>query len=491
MTATLLKNVIVIAHSEMRGIMVGLARKFREQGSNVTFICSTRQECDFYSSRFGDAFNRIVTANGFYAEAMKPVRDEAVVVAKAVETEAWLGTNINRLVVYDRHFGKGFAPGGTRHPRSIMSEYTSYPQMLQAYITEIEACRKLIEDTDPDLIVGDYRILEAVAGRIGVPIRNLVSSRYKNFFYWSDSMLRTSPAIEAAFSAMPSKIAPVEMNTPYNAHMDYREKFLRDTSLVGVARRMGYTVTQQIYWILRRYEKRIGYFLWDRVAYFWHKRADLIKLRPPVTKSLAEMAGQKFVFFPLHTEPETALQGMSPEFLFQLEAITAIARDLPADVKLVVKEAYHALGRRPRDFHRQIMAFKNVVMLETMELGLDVVKEAAVTLTITGTAGYEAAVLGKPVISFGRHNIFGFLDHVHVVQDLGDLRPVLAECLSPSFDHEKARADGARFLNAMLSISIDLGKFNTLKSDEIAPETVDEIFAGLQVSLESGKDKAA
>ena len=35
-----------------------------------------------------------------------------------------------------------------------------------------------------------------------------------------------------------------------------------------------------------------------------------------------------------------------------------IARDLPADVKLVVKEHIPALGRRPRDFYHQILIEK-------------------------------------------------------------------------------------------------------------------------------------
>ena len=147
-------------------------------------------------------------------------------------------------------------------------------------------------------------------------------------------------------------------------------------------------IAQHLYWHLRRYDKRGGYFLSEQIKFLWAYRASALKLRPPFTKSLSDLEGKKFVFFPLHTEPETALQGMSPEFMFQLEAITAIARDLPADTFLVVKEAFHALGRRPRDFYAQISAFKNIVLLDTHEYGLEVVKKANAIATITGTAGY-------------------------------------------------------------------------------------------------------
>jgi hypothetical protein len=483
MTEPLPKKVVIVAHSERVAIMVGLARRFKRNGAEVALVCTTEQERAFYASRFGEDFQRIVVANGLYATVMEPVTDEAAIIAKAVETEAWLGKNINRLALSDRHFGRGFALGGTRHPRSRYSEQTSYPQVLRAYCTMIDFWREFVEAFQPELMVGDSTILEAVAERMGIPIRILVSSRYENFFYWSTSVLRNSPAIEESFHTVARDGEAALLDRPYKSHLAFRKKFLEDATLWGVTRKTGYVLAQNLYWLVRRYEKRRGYYLWDLVAYFWNKRADLRALRPPVTRSLADMKGKPFVFFPLHTEPETALQGMSAEFMFQLEAIAAIARDLPAGVTLVVKEAYHALGRRPRDFHRQILSFKNVVLLDTMEFGLDVVKEAAVTATITGTAGYEAAILGKPVITFGQHNIYGFLDHVHVVSDLSDLRPILTQCLDPDADTHKATEDGAHFLKALLSISFDLGSFDALNPGSVDDDAMDAVFDGLRTSL--------
>ena len=67
---------------------------------------------------------------------------------------------------------------------------------------------------------------------------------------------------------------------------------------------------------------------------------------------------------------------MSPEYFYQLSCIAALSRDLPAGAILVVKETLAATGRRPRDFYAQIKEFKNVVMLDIRELGLEVVRAA-------------------------------------------------------------------------------------------------------------------
>ena len=90
------------------------------------------------------------------------------------------------------------------------------------------------------------------------------------------------------------------------------------------------------------------------------------------------------MFFPLHAEPESSLQVASPECLVQLSTITSLARDLPAGYYLAVKETYQTYGRRPSNFYDQIREFKNVVLLDMLELGLEVARRAEAVATITG-----------------------------------------------------------------------------------------------------------
>ena len=47
---------------------------------------------------------------------------------------------------------------------------------------------------------------------------------------------------------------------------------------------------------------------------------------------------KKFVFFPMHLEPEIALLNVSPEFSNSMECITWISKSLPFNYSLVLKE---------------------------------------------------------------------------------------------------------------------------------------------------------
>ena len=155
-----------------------------------------------------------------------------------------------------------------------------------------------------------------------------------------------------------------------------------------------------------------------------------------------------------------------------------------------VKETYENRGRRPDNFYAQILSFKNVVLMDMLELGLEVVKRARAVATISGTAGMEAAVLGVPVISFGRHNLYNFLPHVRVIGREEDLKPALDAALSDSFDRDAAARDGARFLAALKTSSFDLRSLDLLKQNAPEPEAVEDAYRALVASV-AGAPQAA
>ena len=198
---------------------------------------------------------------------------------------------------------------------------------------------------------------------------------------------------------------------------------------------------------------------------------------------LADLEGKPFVYYPLQTEPEFAFNAQSPEYFFQLETIAQVARDLPAGIPLAVKETLFAIGRRPKNFYAQIRDLKNVVFLDVMESGLEVIKCAAVTVAITGSAGHEAAVLGKPVISFGRHNPYSFLRHVKVVRDSAELKGYLNEALFGEFDAEQAAIDGQKFFKSIAAFSFDLEDFNLLDATAAPAQAIDAAYEALLNSL--------
>jgi len=179
------------------------------------------------------------------------------------------------------------------------------------------------------------------------------------------------------------------------------------------------------------------------------------------------------------------LQGLSPEYFYQLSLISAVSRDLPAGIMLAVKEQFHSPPLRPDNFYEQIKALKNVVLVEMMELGLDVVREASAVVTICGTSGFEAAVMGKPVIAFGQHNSYNFLPHVRVVTDESQLKGYLHDALNGAVDRARARIDGQRFLKAVVDVSFDMRSYNRFYLDKFDRESVEDCYTRLMRSFET------
>ena len=89
-----------------------------------------------------------------------------------------------------------------------------------------------------------------------------------------------------------------------------------------------------------------------------------------------------------------------------MAAIQMIARDLPSNYKLIVKEHLPSIGRRPKDFYKQLLALKNVLIADPLEYGISYINNSTAIALVTGTAGWEAAAMGVPVISFSKHNTF-------------------------------------------------------------------------------------
>ncbi len=120
-------------------------------------------------------------------------------------------------------------------------------------------------------------------------------------------------------------------------------------------------------------------------------------------KSLFEMPveGEKFVLFTLNYQPEHSVDVEGPHFMNSYEVCKSIARSLPLDVKLYVKEHKSALGVRGPGPLKKIKALPGVRLIDPLVDSHDLIQKAELVSCITGTIAIETALYGKRAVMLG------------------------------------------------------------------------------------------
>lgn len=130
--------------------------------------------------------------------------------------------------------------------------------------------------------------------------------------------------------------------------------------------------------------------------------------------------GERFVFFPLHYEPEAALMVRGPDYLNQVALVEQIARSVPIGHKLYVKDHPGMIGRRPLWVYEHLRQIPNVRLIDFGVSSTELIRRADVIVTITGTAGWEGVLLGKPVVTLGSvfYNALPTVRHIRGIYEL-------------------------------------------------------------------------
>jgi hypothetical protein len=115
-----------------------------------------------------------------------------------------------------------------------------------------------------------------------------------------------------------------------------------------------------------------------------------------------------YVLFNLHYQPEMTSNPSGDIFVDQILCIDILAKNLPANYFIYVKEHRsqfysHLQGHTGRipEFYHDLLAYPQVRLMPMHMDPFLLFKNSRAVATVTGTSGWEAMVLGKPVIIFG------------------------------------------------------------------------------------------
>ena len=112
-----------------------------------------------------------------------------------------------------------------------------------------------------------------------------------------------------------------------------------------------------------------------------------------------EVPSGPFVFITLHRQPEASVDVFGSYFSNQFETIRAIARSVPVSHRVLVKEHSHGIGDRGPSFYSKLNSIPGVDLVDPYADTFSFIEKADLVLSISGTACYEAAVLGRRAVT--------------------------------------------------------------------------------------------
>jgi hypothetical protein len=153
------------------------------------------------------------------------------------------------------------------------------------------------------------------------------------------------------------------------------------------------------------------YTLADILGIYLRKKLNLIQA-DLFLKTYREPGTRPYVYFGLHRQPESSVDVVGAFFSDQAGFVRTLARSLPAGHDLLVKLHASDADGWPLSFYRTLEALPGVRLIDPVADSRRLLRDAALTITNSGTMAYEAGLLGLPAITFSKLH-FNQLPSVH------------------------------------------------------------------------------
>ncbi|MFH1841402.1 MAG: hypothetical protein ABH800_01410 [Candidatus Nealsonbacteria bacterium] len=379
--------------------------------------------------------------------------------------------NIWPYIAVDRRFMTNF-------PKLAYSEgapLCSHEEMLKHLQVKFREISKALEEIKPDAVIFitigkvEEQIVYWLAKKMGIKIIHIRPTRVKNRVVLADTCYDIFSGVNKFFDSIRSGSHRSDCKEEAISFLkEFQEKPSQFTS----------------YYLPPK--KKVPFFekIIKAGGYFWQLRKDPFGyFKKKITRSKRKWKGfkglfeepnenEEFAFYPLHLEPELATSLLAPFYMNQIALIQNIARSLPVHFKLYVKEHPNMVYKRSLSYYKELRKIPNVKLINPAVQSIPLIKKAKIVLTITGTAGWEAVLFGKPVITFGQvfYNKLSIVERCQSIEEL----PLMIKKALENFNFKEDEL--IDFLSAIFEDSVVLDYDHLLARDSLEEILVNEDF---------------
>lgn len=338
---------------------------------------------------------------------------------------------------------------------SINYNEFNYHQYLDHFNLMINHYYGLFTENEIDLLIQnnsphagyDY-IPHILAKEMGIKTLYLGQTSFPNkfFHYWEFKDFGSFETTEKLFE--PTRI---ELENKFEKDLPYMKKNRRDGFKISNIKGPS-SLHKELTKYIPEYQltKDLLKSNYRRQAYYRYKlRKEYEANRKKLTNEVN--LNEPFVYFALHLQPEKTTSSYGGKYSDQALALEHLSSILPKGWKIYVKEnPKQSYFMRNPEFFRRLERISNLKFISPAYNTYELIKNAKICATISGTVGWESITGGKPVLIFGWGVWYKTLPGVY--------------SFSPDLDLEKISSEKVNFTELQ-------EKFDEL-TDKLAPGVV-------------------
>jgi hypothetical protein len=354
-------------------------------------------------------------------------------------------------------------------------------ELLKIFQYSFDEIEKHIKKTEPDCVIGpipttigEYLIFR-IAKKKNIKTLIFRHTKIKNYYSFLNNLNEVNHEVDS--SILEKNFSDKNFNEAKNYIHDFKLK--KGVLYEGTIKRDNYFF-KAIFTFLSGIPKNFikEYFIKPFKKNDLHSRGNefyknyLFYLKPYLNNfilklfhknyfsSFDSIEKKKFIYFPLHSEPEIAITFLSKGYYNQIELIREISFNLPAGYCLVVNEHPRNKARRSISYYKSISKIPNVYLADFEIKSHDLINLSSLVIVLSGFIGFESLILKKPVICFGKTN-YSRISH-KMIKFLPNLNKLYNESIDSleSFKHEEDKL--ISFIASVISHSEPINFYSVL-----------------------------
>jgi hypothetical protein len=209
----------------------------------------------------------------------------------------------------------------------------------------------------------------------------------------------------------------------------------------------------------------------QKIYYRLFRMQNLFRLRSRRGRQLFSeptvLDGKKYLIFPLQFEPEATTLVRGFPYVDQVGIVKMIAKLLPRDMLLAVKEHRGNEGYRKFSDYRELYYEPNVVLLQRKMDVRELIINSVGVVTVSSRMGWEAMACGKPAYVLGRAfwSCFFGAQRIEYLEELRELLANPKENAGTIFHDNHLRVFAAAYIMHTYP-GVFLGKSPSLLTEE-------------------------